>query len=98
MPSYPPRSDTTKKQEQLLKREHELRHAIHSKLSRDRLVRAVENLRQAHLSLLEAKLYWVIDEGLGGNIDEGRILKIEMETDDWTARTSEQILRDYETC
>jgi hypothetical protein len=92
MPSYPPRADTTKKREQLLKREQEFQHAIRVGFSRERLVRAAENLRATQLSLLKAELYWARDARIRGRDVDERVAKIEGETRKWTEKTFDQIL------
>ncbi len=97
MPSHVPRTDTTKKREQLARREQKLEHAIHSVMSREQLVRAAEAVRAAQLSLLKAELYWAEDAKLVGRDVEARIENIQRDTQGWTERSTDEILRDYTT-
>lgn len=97
MPSNVPRSDTTKKREQLQRREEELKHAIRSEVSHAKLNRAVENLKDARLSLLKAELYWAEDERIRGRNVDGRVAKIQDESRRWQERSVEDILHDYMT-
>jgi hypothetical protein len=92
MPSNPPRADTTKKREQLLKREQEFRHAIRAGFARERVARAAENLRAAQLSLLKAELYWTRDARIRGRDVDERIAKIQDGTRRWTVKTFDEIM------
>ena len=96
MPSHIPRTDTTKKEIQLSHREQELKHALHSGFTREKLVKAAEKLRAAHLSLLKAKLYWAEDARLQGLDVAARLVKIQDENRNWLERSDEEILRDFE--
>ncbi len=93
MPSRVPRTNTTKKREQLERREQELRHAVHSGLSRERIVHAAEAVRHARLSLLKAELYWAID--LRGDNDDDRLRSIRRAQQRWTERPVDEIVHDY---
>jgi hypothetical protein len=100
MPSSVPRTDTTKKREQLARRERELDHAIRSALSRDQLVRAAEGVRAAQLSRLKAELYWaeearIIGRGVVGRGVEAHIGNTQRDQQRWTERSSDEILNDY---
>ena len=95
MPSHIPRTDTTKKEIQLSHREHELKHALHSRFTREKLVKAAEKLRTAHLSLLKAKLYWAEDARLQGRDVTAHLAKIHDEKREWMERSTEEILRDF---
>ena len=97
MPSHVPRTDTTKKREQLERREQELLHALRSALPHEQLVRAVEAVRTAHLSLLKAERYWAEDAKITGcNVDE-RIRNIQRDTQRWTERSVDEILHEHTT-
>ena len=102
MPSYAPRTDTTKKREQLVRREQELEHAIRSALPREQLIRAAEAARTAHLSLLKAELHWIEDAKIDrhakivGRDGDARIANIQRDMQRWTERSIDKILHDYE--
>lgn len=97
MPSNVPRTDTTKKREQLERREQELQHAIRSALPREQLVRAVEAVRAAHLSLLKAERYWAEDAKVRGRDIDERLRNIQKNTQRWTKKSVNEILDDYTT-
>ena len=78
--------------EQLLKREQEFVHAIRVGFSRERLVRAAQNLRAAQLSLLEAELYWALNARIRGHDVDARIAKIPDDTRNWLEKTFDLIL------
>jgi len=95
MPSEVPRNNTTKKREQLQRREQELQHAIRSAFAREKLIRVAEDLRAAHLSLLKAELYWTYDAKVRGRDIDERIAKIQSDTDKWRDRAIDEILHDH---
>ena len=100
MPSHVPRTDTSKKREQLARREQELDHAIRSAMSRDELVCAAEGVRAAQLSLLKAELYWaeearIIGRGVVKPSVEAHIGNIQRDKQRWTERSIDEILHDY---
>jgi len=100
MPSNIPRTDTTKKREQLAQREQELDHAIRTELPRDRLVRAAERVRTAQLSLLKAELYWaeearIVGQGIVKPEVQAHVGRMQRAVQSWTERSIDQILDDY---
>jgi hypothetical protein len=95
MPSEVPRNNTTKKREQLQRREQEITHALCSGFSREKLVRAAEDLRAAQLSLLKAELYWTDDSKIRGREVEQRVTKIEEDMQGWAEKSVDEILRAY---
>jgi hypothetical protein len=96
VPSNPPRKDTTKKREQLSKREQELKHAIRVGYTGQRLVRAVENFRSAQLSLLKAKLYWAKDNRIRGRDTDDQIATLGAEMEQLMRKKVEEILAGIE--
>jgi hypothetical protein len=94
MPSQAPRSNSTKKREQLNRRELELAHAVRSGFSRERLVRAVEALKAAQLSLLKAELYWSENEKIRGRDVDGRIAKLRNDLQRWEEKSVDEMLHD----
>jgi hypothetical protein len=95
MPSEVPRGNTSKKREQLARRERELQHALRSGFTREKLVRAAEDLRAARLSLLKAERYWAEDGRTRGRDVEERVTKIHNDTQQWMEKPVDEILRDY---
>jgi hypothetical protein len=101
MPAAAPRSNTTKKENQLRQKQQELEHAITSGLSRDKLVKAAERLRAAHLSLLKARQYWVADAkiqhtgGRPSTRDFGALHEIEEATRAWTEKSVDVIIAEH---
>jgi hypothetical protein len=95
MPAWAPRSNSTKKREQLQRREQELTHAVQSGSSRVRLVQAAEGVRAAQLSLLKAELYWAENEKIRGRDVEGRVGRLQNDLQRWSEKSVDQILHDY---
>jgi hypothetical protein len=93
MPSQVPRTNTTKKREQLQLREVKLRHAIKSADAEDKIVTAAENFRAAYLSLLKAELYWAEEKRITGNADETHIAKIKSDQKTWIEKSVDEIIQ-----
>ena len=64
MPSFPPRTETIKKQNQLSRRELELLCAIRKKVSKEKIIKTAEKYRAAQLSLIKAKLHMIWEKGI----------------------------------
>jgi hypothetical protein len=94
MPSHVPRSDSTKKREQLTRRQQELQRAIHEKSPRDQILSAVEAVRAAHLSLLKDELHWAEQARVKGEDVHERIRNIHLESQRWKDRASDAIVND----
>ena len=97
MPSHVPRTDTTKKREQLTRRQQELQHAIRAELPHEQVLGAVEAVRAANLSLLKAELHWAEEARLKGDDAHERIRNIHQESQKWRNRTSDEIANEVAT-
>lgn len=104
MPSNVPRSDTSKKREQVLQRQRQLEHAIRSKRPDNKLLQAAERVREAQLSLLKARLHWALEARFRyiyppstRTRDFGEIAKIEEATRAWTDKSAGTIISEYST-
>jgi hypothetical protein len=101
MPAAAPRSNTTKKENQLRQKREELEHAIRSGLPHGKLVRAAERVRAAQLSLLKARLHWALEARIQRTgwrpptRDFGSVEEIEDATRHWTEKTNESIIALY---
>ena len=101
MPAAAPRSNTTKKENQLRQKQEELEHAIRSSLPYGKLIRAAEKVRAAQLSLLKARLHWALEARIqrtGWRLptrDFGSVAEIQGSTRNWTEKTVESIIADY---
>jgi hypothetical protein len=101
MPAAAPRSNTTKKENQLRQKQEELEHTIRSGLPHAKVVRAAESVRAAQLSLLKARLHWAMEARIRwtgrhpATRDFGSIEQIEDATRDWTEKTNESIIALY---
>jgi hypothetical protein len=97
MPSHVPRTDTTKKREQLARRNQELQHAIRAGLSREQVLSAAEAVKAANLSLLKAELHWAEEARLkGGDVHE-RTQNLQEESRKWMDKTSDEIANEVST-
>lgn len=92
MPSFPPRKDTTKKQDQLLKKEAELIHAIRINSTNEKLIKVAEKYKAAQIALLKAKLHVIKEKELQKRVQKYNVSKIEAEKELWTNKTIEEIL------
>jgi hypothetical protein len=99
MPSYPPRQNSTKKQEQLQRRQQELQHALRTKLPSNQLAKAVEKVRTAQVSLLKADLHWARQKGLKHfKVSEPAELKeqianLQQQVEKWESMSLDEIIR-----
>jgi hypothetical protein len=101
VPTYPPRANSAKKREQLLKRKQELQHAIRVGAPRGQLAKSAEKLRSAQLAFLKAELCWVRETRLRNFrvtelscAAEERIANIEKQARRWESGTIDEILCD----
>jgi hypothetical protein len=95
MTCYIRRSYPAKKKEILEKREQELLHSIKSKYKEEKIFKAAEKVREAHLSVLKGMRYYLFDDGTLDNLNTTAIQKIDSETFEWTTKTSEEIIEKY---
>jgi hypothetical protein len=92
MPSYPPRAEPVKKQEELAKREMELVLAIKTNISADKLTKFVDKYRQAQLSMLKARVHQFKEHELQGKQNKVEIETLENLRIEWTDKTNEDII------
>lgn len=95
MPSHIPRTDATKKREQLARRGQELEHAVHAALPREHLLRAAESVRAAQLSLLKAELHWIQAAKIVGREPGNRERNILHDQQYWTEVAVDEIVQRY---
>lgn len=94
MPSYPPRTEPVKKQEELTKRETELVFAIKKNITPDKLIKLVDKYRQAQLAVLKAKVHQFLENELQRKQNNMKIEKLEKLTIEWTDKTNEDIINE----
>ena len=92
MPTYPPRIEATRKKEQLEVREVELRHAIQSSFSFEKLNKIIEKYRLSKLSFLKAKLHEFREREFQKLKNTISPEKIEAEISEWQQKSSFAIL------
>ena len=95
MPSFAPRSEAIKKQEQLVKSEIELRHAIYNNYSDKKLDKAANNYRDSQLSLLKAQIHVIKDKAFQNKPITSKIDNLEAKIEMWRARSVEEILNSF---
>ena len=88
MSNYIPRYPPAKKADLLKKRERELRDGMKSGYTLERLIRAAEKVRQAHLGALGAKRA-ALDDG------NRAFEKLEREAHEWHEKTPRAIIEEY---
>lgn len=94
MPSYPPRDNPIKKQEELSKREIELLIAIKKEFPADKLITYVVKFRKAQLSLLKAKVHQFKENEFQKKPNNVKLEKLERLTIEWTDKTNEEIIEE----
>ncbi len=96
MPSFPPRTNPVKKQQQLEQREQELRLAIRKNLPPEKLLQTAEKYRAAKLSLLKATIHALRDKALQTRTHDAlTVADLEQQIELWQNKTVEVILTPY---
>ena len=94
MPSYAPRTEPVKKQEELTKREMELVFAIKKSVTTEKLIKAVDKYRQAQLSMLKAKVHTFKENEFQKKSNNVKLENLEKLTKDWTDKTNNGIIEE----
>jgi len=92
MPSFPPRSNASKKREVLHKKEAALRLAIKRACGSTKLKALAESVRLAQLAVLKAELHWVREPRRGKAVDVERVSAIEGKVLHWTEMSIDAIV------
>lgn len=95
MSGYIPRGGPFKPLERLKKHEKELLSELRSPLAEcttQKIFRAAEKVRSAHLTILKAKRHYLFpyDERF-----EARVGKLDLQIAEWTSKTVEEIVKKY---
>jgi hypothetical protein len=93
MPSYSPRDEPVKKQEELLKHLRELKYAIERKDSPDKINKAAEKIRKANLSLYKAQSHVAREKQFQNKPFTLTIEKIESEIIKWKTLSVDDIIK-----
>lgn len=89
--------DWQKKTRLVAKRERQLLAAIKRNLSREKIIQAAENLRQAHLAVLKSEASRILVEGkVYGTFPKPDSHDRDRLNAKWTSITTEQIIEMYE--
>lgn len=92
MPTFPPRTEPVKKQEELTKRELELIAAIKKNIAVDKLIKLVDKYRQAQLSLLKAKIHQFKENEFQKKPNNIKFETLEKLTIEWTIKISDDTI------
>lgn len=93
MPTYVPRTEPVKKQEELAKREMELIFSI-KKNATDKLIKAVDKYRQAQLSILKAHIHTFKENEFRKKPSNMKLEKLEKLTIEWANKSNEEIINE----
>jgi hypothetical protein len=93
MTAYVRRSFPAKKHDILRKREAALRHLIATQSAIGKLHRAAEDVRDAHLGVQKALIYYARDVGNVEDIDTDQIKKSESDILEWSSFSTDQIIQ-----
>jgi hypothetical protein len=92
MPSFPPRTETIKKQNQLALRAFELHQALKRNFPEAKLTKRAESFRAAQLSLLKATIHIIKEKDYQKKPHHYKIATIEDEITLWTHKTVDAII------
>ncbi|MES2776069.1 MAG: hypothetical protein V4722_17970 [Bacteroidota bacterium] len=95
MPTFPPRSEPIRKEEQLSQKREELSHAIKCSFPPERLSKAVEKYRAAELSLLKAKIHVLKDKDFQNRTHNLNLDSIENKITTWKNKTEGEIILEF---
>lgn len=91
MPSFAPRSESVKKEEELSKRKQELLYAIKKNYPFIKLVKVIEKYRKAQLSLLKAKTHIIREREFQNKAHNLKAEQIEEKIQIWKNKTYKEI-------
>ena len=97
MPSYAPRDEPIKKQEELLQRVQELQHAIRNNFLNEKLAKAVKKYRTATLSFFKAKIHSAKQKDFQGRPHSIRIDSVEKSIVEWNNKSDEEIITEFKS-
>ena len=86
MPSYPPRSNPIKKQQELAKRENELLLGIKRNVLADKLIKYADKYKKAQLSLLKAKIHHIKENEFQRKPNNMEIEQLEKQIAEWAGK------------
>ncbi|MBK8568420.1 MAG: hypothetical protein IPN76_35225 [Saprospiraceae bacterium] len=95
MPSFPPRLEPVKKQNQLAHRGQVLKNAIAGNYSQDKLQKAAEKYRTAMIGLLKAKIHYALDMDYQKKACPFDIATLEAQIADWKVKSVEAIIERF---
>jgi predicted RNA-binding protein with RPS1 domain len=93
MPSYVPRKEPVKKQEELRNREIDLIIGIRKNVEADKLLKLVDKYRKAQLSMLKAKVHTFKENEFQKKPNNVTFEKLEKLTTEWTDKTNDDIIK-----
>jgi hypothetical protein len=93
MPSFPPRSETVKKSDQLIQRKNELSYAVKNNYTDEKLNKAIKKYREAQLSFLKAKIHVLKEKEFQNKPHSNKIENIEEAIGIWKNKTDDEILK-----
>src|SRR4051812_39548531 len=94
MPTYPPRTEPVKKQQQLAKTERELSLAIKKNVTADKLEKIITKYRLAQVAVLKAKIHTFKENEFQNKKNNTKIEKLEKLIVEWTNKTSDDIINE----
>jgi hypothetical protein len=95
MPIFAPRSESTKKEEELSKRKQELKYAIQKSYPTIKLSKVIEKYRTAQLSLLKAKIHIIREKEFQSKPHSLKADKIEENILIWKNKPAEEIVAEF---
>jgi len=92
MPSYPPRTEPTKKDDQLNQRAKELQISILRQADSGKIDKLVDKYRLAQLSAIKAKIHFYYEKQFQNKATNTKLEKLERQMEEWKAKPRQDII------
>lgn len=97
MPSYPPRNNPAKKEEELFKNKIRLLLAVQNSAPNEQIIKLIDKFSKAQLSLLKAKTHLLKEKEIQGEAIADSLEQLQVEIDEWLQKNNANILKELLT-
>ncbi len=97
MPSYPPRNNLTKKEEELFKNKIRLLLAVQNSVPNEQIIKLIDKFKKAQLSLLKAKTHLLKEKEIQGEAINNNLKQLQVQIDEWRQKSNTDILKELLT-
>ena len=92
MPSYPPRTEPTKKDDQLNQRAKELQISILRQVDSGKIDKLADKYRLAQLSAIKAKIHSYYEKQFQNKATNTKLEKLERQMEEWKVKSRQDII------